>query len=110
MSSSLVLHHLSNKIKSVDVVTYETELRKKKKKKKHEFLLLKNSLIQLFFTEFKFIDFLHAGLIHFRAHSFSTYAKSSEKLTFLIPLIRTRTYQGVRNISFSENFASVFDE
>ena len=34
MSSSLVLHHLSNKIKSVDVVTYETELRKKKKKKK----------------------------------------------------------------------------
>ena len=44
-------------------------------------------------------------------HSFSTYVKFSEKLTFPPPppLIRTRTcaYQGVRNVSFSENFAYV---
>ena len=40
-------------------------------------------------------------------HPFSTYAKFSEKLTCLTPLIRTRTcaYQEVRNVSFSENFA-----
>ena len=38
-------------------------------------------------------------------HSFSTYTKFSEKLTFLTPpiCIRTRAYQGVRNISFSES-------
>ena len=40
------------------------------------------------------------------------FAKFSEKLTFLYPLIHTRTcaYQGVRNVSFSENFANVIDE
>ena len=44
-------------------------------------------------------------------HSLSTYAKFSEKLTFLVPLIRTRTcaYQEVRNVCFSENFAYVFN-
>ena len=37
-----------------------------------------------------------------KGHSLSTYAKSSENLTFLIPQIRTRTcaYQGVGNVSF----------
>ena len=40
-----------------------------------------------------------------RGHSFSTYAKFFEKLTFL----RTGTYQGVRNVSFSENFAQVLN-
>ena len=36
----------------------------------------------------------------------------SEKRTFLTPLIRTRTcaYQGVRNVSVSENFAYVLNE
>ena len=34
-------------------------------------------------------------------HPFSTYAKFSEKLTFLIPW--------VRNVSFSENFAYVLN-
>ena len=37
-----------------------------------------------------------------RGHPFSTYAKFFQKLTF-----RTCAYQGVRNISFSENFACV---
>ena len=41
-------------------------------------------------------------------HSLSTYAKFSEKLTFN-PLIRTRSCQGVRNVSFSENFAYVLN-
>ena len=55
-------------------------------------------------------------------HPFSAYAKFSEKLTFITPwyaharktnisypLIRTRScaYQGLRNVSFSENFAYV---
>ena len=46
-----------------------------------------------------------------RGHPLSTYAKFSEKLTFLDPLIRTRTYayQGVRRFSFSENFAYVIN-
>ena len=48
-------------------------------------------------------------------HSFSTSAKSSEKLTFLSPWyahIRTHTcaYQGIRNASFSENFAEALNE
>ena len=38
-----------------------------------------------------------------RVHSSSMYANSSKKLTFL-------TYQGVRNVSFSENFAYVLNE
>ena len=44
-----------------------------------------------------------------RDHPFGTYAKISKKLTFLTPLIRTRTcaYQGVKNVSFSENFAYI---
>ena len=47
----------------------------------------------------------------FRGHPFSTYTKFSEKLIFLTPLIRTRTctYQGVRNVTFSENFAYVLN-
>ena len=45
-----------------------------------------------------------------RDHSFSTYAKLSEKLTFL-PLIRARTYayEGV-NVNFSENFVHVLNK
>ena len=48
-----------------------------------------------------------------RNHSFSTYAKFSEKLTFLTPwypMLRTCACQGVRNVSFSENFAYVLNE
>ena len=47
-----------------------------------------------------------------RDHSFSTYAKFCEKLAFFDPLIRTRTcpYQGVRNVSSSENFAYVLNK
>ena len=45
----------------------------------------------------------------FRAYPFSTSAKFSETLTFLPHLLlkrlRTCAYQGVRNVSFSENFA-----
>ena len=38
-------------------------------------------------------------------HSFSAYAKFSEKTNISHPLIRTQTctYQGLRNVSFSEN-------
>ena len=45
-------------------------------------------------------------------HPLSTYAKVFEKLTFLTPLIRTRTcpYQGVRNVRFLANFAYVPNE
>ena len=40
-----------------------------------------------------------------RNHSFSLYGKLFEKLKFSYPLIHTCTceYQGVRNVSFSEN-------
>ena len=43
-----------------------------------------------------------ACIHHSEAHSFSTYAEFSEKLTFLTPLISTHmcAYQGVRNGSF----------
>ena len=47
-----------------------------------------------------------------RDHSFITFAKFSEKLTFLTSLICTRTcaYQRARSVSFSENFANVTNE
>ena len=44
-------------------------------------------------------------------HSFSTYAKFSEKLTFLSP--DSHTYvcgSGGKNVSFSENFAYVLNK
>ena len=46
-----------------------------------------------------------------RRHSFNTYTKFSEKLSFY-PLIRTRkyAYQRVRNVSFVENAANVLNE
>ena len=42
----------------------------------------------------------------------NAYTKFSEKLTFLAPLIRTRTctYQGIRDASFLENFSYVLNE
>ena len=45
-------------------------------------------------------------------HSFETYAKFSEKLTFLTPLIRKSTcaYHGVKNARFSEKFVHVLNE
>ena len=45
-------------------------------------------------------------------HSFSTYAKFFNKLTFSTPLIRTRTclYQGIKKSWFSGNFAYVLNE
>ena len=50
-------------------------------------------------------------MLYGRDHSFSTYSEFSGELTFF-PLISTRTcaYQGVRNVSFSENFAYVLNE
>ena len=46
-----------------------------------------------------------------RGHPLSTYAKFSEKTDISNTLIRTRTcaYQGVRNVSFSENVAYVLN-
>ena len=44
-------------------------------------------------------------------HSSITFAKFSVKLTFLTPwCTRSCAYQGVRNVSFSENFANVMNE
>ena len=45
-------------------------------------------------------------------HPVIMFVKSSEKLIFLTPVIDTRSsaYQGVRNVSFSENFANVITE
>ena len=46
-------------------------------------------------------------------HLFISYAKLSEKLTFLTTwytYVRVRAYQGVRNVSFAENFAHVLHE
>ena len=50
-------------------------------------------------------------LFLFCNYSFRTYVKFSEKLTFLTPLIRTRTCAcyWLRNISFSENIAYVLN-
>ena len=47
-----------------------------------------------------------------RVRSFSRHAKFSEKTNTSYPLICTRTcaYQGVRNVSFSENFGKVLSE
>ena len=56
---------------------------------------------------------LNMALVFILDHLFSTYAKFSEKLTFLPPpLIPTRTcaYQGVRNVSFLENFPYLLNE
>ena len=47
-------------------------------------------------------------LITVWGHPFSTCAKFSEKLTFLTS--RTCVYQGVKNVSFSENLAYVLNE
>ena len=41
---------------------------------------------------------------HLMDHSFSTFAKFFEKLRFL------SAYQGVRDVSFSENFANLLNE
>ena len=59
----------------------------------------------------KFIQTSEYGSVLERGHPLSTYAKFPEKLTFLTPLIRTRAcaYQGVRNVSFSENLAYVLN-
>ena len=48
-----------------------------------------------------------------RVYSLSTYAIFSQKLTFLtsyVSRVRTCAYQGVRSVSFSENFAYVINE
>ena len=45
-----------------------------------------------------------------RDHSFTTFANFSGKLTFTPWYELTCVYQGVRNVSFSENFANVINE
>ena len=48
---------------------------------------------------------LHVFSFSLRSRPLSTYAKFSRKLTFLTPwYARTCAYQGVKNLSFSENF------
>ena len=45
-----------------------------------------------------------------RDHSFSTFSKFSERLTFLTPWYIYVCVRGVRNVSFSENFENVLNE
>ena len=45
-----------------------------------------------------------------RDHSFSTYARFSEKLTFLPPSTHIGGYLGVTNINFSKYFAPILNE
>ena len=59
----------------------------------------------------------YESFVEVRGHSFSTYAKVSDKLTFLTPhphpLIRIRRsshHQGVKNVDFLENFVYVLNE
>ena len=51
--------------------------------------------------------FFFTCLIVLRGHPFSAYAKFSEKVTFLT---FHDAYQGVRNVSFSENFTYLLNE
>ena len=50
-------------------------------------------------------------LLSFMHNLFSASAKFSEKTNISNPLIRTRTctYQGIKNVSFSEDFANVLN-
>ena len=52
------------------------------------------------------------NIFRFCDHSFSTFAKFFQKNNIYYPLIckRTCAYQGVRNVTFSENFAYVSNE
>ena len=45
-----------------------------------------------------------------RDHSFTTFAKFSEKLTFRTIWYAHGVYQGLRNVTFSDNFANVINE
>ena len=56
----------------------------------------------------KYLNLLPRIEFFIRRHPLSTYAKFSEKLTFL-NLWDTCAHQGVRNVSFSENFAYVLN-
>ena len=61
--------------------------------------------------QFFFSTFGDSSLSEVRGNLFSMCVKFYEKLKYLLtPLIRTRTYQEVRNVSFSENFAYVLNE
>ena len=68
-----------------------------------------NSLLALFMLLLHALMAVALKIRDVWGHPLSTYAKFSEELSFLTPLICTRTcaYQGVRNFSFSENFAYV---
>ena len=56
-------------------------------------------------------EILLLGYSSFRGHSFSTYAKFSEKLKFDIPWYAHVTHiQGVGNVSFTEDFAYVLND
>ena len=63
-----------------------------------------------FLAVFNFIMLFKMELLscYFWGHPFITHVKFSSKLTFFIP--DTHTYQGVRNVNFSENFAHVLNK
>ena len=50
------------------------------------------------------------GMIYASDHSFSTYAKFSEKQIFFTQWYAHVRVRGVKNVSFSENFAYVLNE
>ena len=72
---------------------------------------------QLFYLSFSktgtsnflnFVSYIWESLWY---HSFSAFEKFSKKLTFLTSwYVHTCSYQGERNVSFSENFAGVRNE
>ena len=72
-------------------------------KNKNKVLKIPKKILCVGFNQFAVI----LGNTPTRYYSLSTYAKFSEKLTFLTPMISNCTCacQGVRNVSFSENFA-----
>ena len=70
---------------------------------------------KVFWYQFRYVGkplvyFLEGTVFYVWDHPFSTYTKFSKKLTFRNPLIHTRTFAGVRNVSFSKNFAYVLNE
>ena len=77
---------------------------------KISFSILPNGFLA---TQIYFLKTLHYRCltVSLRGHPLSTYAKFSETTNISKPLIRTRmcAYQGVRNVSFSENFAYVLN-
>ena len=86
------------------------------KKRKHERVIPRRSS-QFFIQKFHVPQYTDSKISptvwcknELRHHSCSTYAKLSEKLTFMTPwYVHVSVRSGSRNVSFSENFAHVLN-